>query len=147
MPIRITAQKLKFSTKDFFSECDIIRRKLRILSHLLNKSLIEKFIFCAVDKLHLPLSYKEKIIMKIGETEIKSSNCVNLLGIKFDDKIIFNEHIHYITDNASRRINTFPSLAPYMNESKKHIIINSFFLVTVLLSSTCVDILRPYSEQ
>ena len=131
MPIRITAQKLKFSTKDFFSKCDQIRRKLRIFSHLLNKYLMENFIFCAVDKLHLHLIFKERIIMKIGETEIKSSNCVNLLGIKIDDKIIFNEHLHYITDNASRRINTFPSLAPYMNESKKHIIINSFFLVTV----------------
>ena len=131
MPITITTQKLKFSTKNFFSKCDQIRRKLRIFSHLLNKSLMENFIFCAVDKLHLYLSYKERIIMKIGETEIKSSNCVNLLGIKIDDKIIFNEHLHYITDNASRRINTFPSLAPYMNESKKHIIINSFFLVTV----------------
>ena len=92
---------------------------------------MENFIFCAVDKLHLYLSYKERIIMKIGETEIKSSNCVNLLGIKIDDKIIFNEHLHYITDKTSRRINTFPSLAPYMNESKKHIIINSYFLVTV----------------
>ena len=131
MPIRITAQKLKFSTKDFSSKCDQIRRKLRILSHLLNKSLMENFIFGAVDKLHLPLNYKERIIMKIGETEIKSSNCVNLLGIKIDDKIIFNKHLHYIADNASHRINTFPSLAPYMNESKKHIIINSFFLVTV----------------
>ena len=131
MPIRITAQKLKFSTKNFFSKCDQIRRKLRIFSHLLNKYLMENFIFCAVDKLHLHLIYKERIIIKIGETEIKSSDCINLLGIKIDDTIIFNEHLHYITDKTSHRINTFPSLAPYMNESKKHIIINSFFLVTV----------------
>ena len=34
--------------KDFFSKCDQIRRKLRIWSHLLKKSLIENFIFCAV---------------------------------------------------------------------------------------------------
>ena len=39
---------MKFSIKDFFSKCDEIRRKLRIWSHLLKKSLIEKFIFCAV---------------------------------------------------------------------------------------------------
>ena len=36
-----TAQKMKFSIKDFFSKCDQIRRKLR-------KTLIENFIFCAV---------------------------------------------------------------------------------------------------
>ena len=40
-----TAQKLKFFTKDFFSKCDQIRRKLRIWSHLLKKSLMENFIF------------------------------------------------------------------------------------------------------
>ena len=44
----VTAQKMKFSIKDFFSKCDQIRRKLRIWSHLLKKSLMESFIFCAV---------------------------------------------------------------------------------------------------
>ena len=43
-----TAQKMKFSIKDFFSKCDQIRKKLRIWSHLLKKSLMENFIFCAV---------------------------------------------------------------------------------------------------
>ena len=43
-----TAQKMKFSLKDFFSICDQMRRKLRIWSHLLKKSLTENFIFCTV---------------------------------------------------------------------------------------------------
>ena len=43
-----TAQKMKFSIKDFFSKCDQIRSFLRIWSHLLNKSLMVNFIFCAV---------------------------------------------------------------------------------------------------
>ena len=43
-----TAQKMKFSIKDFFSKWEQIRRKLRIWSHLLKKSLMENFIFCAV---------------------------------------------------------------------------------------------------
>ena len=45
---RYTAQKMKFPIKDFFSKCDQIRSFLRIWSHLLNKSLMENFIFCAV---------------------------------------------------------------------------------------------------
>ena len=40
-----TAQKMKFSINDFFSKCD------QIHSHLLKKSLIENFIFCAVTPL------------------------------------------------------------------------------------------------
>ena len=43
-----TAQKMKFSIKDFFSKCNQIRSFLRICSHLLKKSLMENFIFCAV---------------------------------------------------------------------------------------------------
>ena len=39
---------MKFSIKDFFSKYDQIRRKLRIWSQLLKKSLMENFIFCAV---------------------------------------------------------------------------------------------------
>ena len=43
-----TAEKINFPIKDFFSKCDQIHRKLQIWSHLLKKSLMEKFIFCAV---------------------------------------------------------------------------------------------------
>ena len=43
-----TAQKMKFSIKHFFSKCDQNRRNLRIWSHLLKKSLIENFVFCAM---------------------------------------------------------------------------------------------------
>ena len=46
--IHTPAQKMKFSIKYFFSKFDQIRRKLRIWSHLLKKSLIETFIFGAV---------------------------------------------------------------------------------------------------
>ena len=37
--------KMKFSIKDFFSICDVIRNFLQIWSHLLKKSLLENFIF------------------------------------------------------------------------------------------------------
>ena len=43
-----TAQKIKFSIMNFFSKCDQILSFLRIWSHLLEKSLMENFIFCAV---------------------------------------------------------------------------------------------------
>ena len=41
----VTTQKMKFSIKDFFIECEQIQSLLRIWSHLLKKSLIENFIF------------------------------------------------------------------------------------------------------
>ena len=47
--IFISAQKMKLSIKDIFSKCDQIRSFLWIWSHLLKKSLIVNFIFCAVN--------------------------------------------------------------------------------------------------
>ena len=44
----LTAQRMKFSIKDFFIKCDQTRSLLQIWSHLLKKSLMENFVFCAV---------------------------------------------------------------------------------------------------
>ena len=46
---QINTQKMNFSVKNLFSKCEHIRIKLRIYSHLLNKSLTENFIFCVVN--------------------------------------------------------------------------------------------------
>ena len=46
--VTITAQKIKFFITDFFSKCDQICSFLRMWSHLLKKSVMEKFIFCLV---------------------------------------------------------------------------------------------------
>ena len=56
---------MKFSIQDFFSKCDQIGYKLRIWSHLLKKTLMENFIFCAV---WLPLkSQKLKLARVLRE--------------------------------------------------------------------------------
>ena len=56
-----TTQKIKFSIKGFFSECDQIRKKLWIWPRLLKKSLMENFIFCAV--VNTPLSFAISLIL------------------------------------------------------------------------------------
>ena len=45
LPAKDTAQKMKFSIKDFFSKCNQIRDFLRIWSHWLKKPVMENFIF------------------------------------------------------------------------------------------------------
>ena len=67
---------MKFSIKDFFSKCDLIRRKLLIWSHLLKRSLMENFIFCAVSILELVI--------------LAASVFVLLDELKFYNSIIFN---------------------------------------------------------
>ena len=57
-----TAQEMKVSIKDFFSKCDQIRSFLRIVSHLLKKSLkMKDFNFCAVP--NTPLKSALKVLL------------------------------------------------------------------------------------
>ena len=46
--VKFWNEKINFPINDFSSKCDQIRCKLRIWSHLLEKSLMENFIFRAV---------------------------------------------------------------------------------------------------
>ena len=72
----ITAQKMKFFIQDFFSKCDQIRTFVGIWSHLLRKSLMKNFIFCAVYTAYLYL--------------VKQKSHVRLFGIvpRFDHFVI-----------------------------------------------------------
>ena len=54
-----------FSIKDFLKKIDQIRRKLRILPHLLKKSLMGNFIFCAVLSIFCVLDENGKPSKKI----------------------------------------------------------------------------------
>ena len=90
-----TAQKMKFFIKDFFSECDQICSKLRIRSHLLSKSLMENFIFCAVS-----LTYKLRT-----RNWLKAFNFhVSPTVLIFSSKISQNNQTHFknLTTNAIR---------------------------------------------
>ena len=48
MVASVPVKKMKFSIEDFFRNSDQIRMKLRHWPHLLKKSVMENFIFCAV---------------------------------------------------------------------------------------------------
>ena len=53
---------MKFSINDISSKCNRIRKKLRIWLHLLDKTLMENFIFCAVE--HETQSIVQRSIQK-----------------------------------------------------------------------------------
>ena len=69
---------MKFSSKDFFSKCDQIRRKLRIWSHLLKKSLMEILIFSQCVELFWNfslwfLSVKKQLLSSLISSRFKTS--------------------------------------------------------------------------
>ena len=79
------------------------------------------------DKCHLIISKNENISMYIGPFEIKNTSCEKLLRIKVDSRLNFNEHLDGIIKKASRLINALSRITPFMNISKRHIFMNSFF--------------------
>ena len=60
---------------DFFSKYDQICRKLRICSHLLKKSLMENFIFCAVER-------EQKLVIYSHEKESSKGVLMQILPVK-----------------------------------------------------------------
>ena len=78
-----TAQKMKFFIKDLLSKYYQIRKKLRIWSHLLKKSLMENFIFCAVKKQRvassLELSLEKSLDRDVFKDSLKSKDYILIL--------------------------------------------------------------------
>ena len=65
--------------------------------------------------------------MHICPFEIKNTNCEKLLGIKVDSRLNFIEYLDGIIKKASRKINASSRITPFMNRSKRRILMNSFF--------------------
>ena len=84
-----TAQKMKFSIKDFSSKCDQIRSFLQIWSHLLEKSLLENFIF--VQKNIEPVAnFSQELglnILNFESVKIKVTPCQIFLFCDFSRQI------------------------------------------------------------
>ena len=82
-----TAQKLKFSIKDFFSKCDQISPLLRIWLCLLKKSLMENFIVCKLTNI-LETTVSQKISTKLlgsrGSASPSNQNLIKMHMLQVD---------------------------------------------------------------
>ena len=83
------------------------------------------------DKCHLLVSTSNKVKVRIDNFDIRNSKCEKLLGVKFDHKLTFDEHISELCKNASRKIHPLVRVTPYMNISKRCILMNAFFYITI----------------
>ena len=65
------------------------------------------------DKCHLLVSANNTTKIKLGNFDITNSKSEKLLGVKFDHKLSFDNHIS--EQKASRKIHAMPRVASYMN--------------------------------
>ena len=90
-----TVLKMRFSMKDFFSKCDQIRRKLWIWSHLMKKSLMKNFIFCAVLKSQYNTTASEYVLQTMHLKQNASYFPANIYLFK----VIGNTRKHLLSFN------------------------------------------------
>ena len=77
-------------------------------------------------KCHLIIGKNENVSMHIGPFDIKNNNCEKLLVIKLDSRLNFNEHLDGIIKKASRKVNELSRITPFMDISKRRILMRPF---------------------
>ena len=80
-----------------------------------------------LDKCHALISTTEAFNFQIPETVIHNSYSRKLLGVTFDNKLIFDKHTTTISQNANRKLNALAKANPYMGLQKRQILMNAFF--------------------
>ena len=79
------------------------------------------------DKCHVLLNSQGPNTIKIGNLCLKNSSCEKMLGINFDCKLKFKNHIDEICKKASRKLNALARIAPYVGIRKRRTLRNAFF--------------------
>ena len=69
------------------------------------------------------VSFSDFVNMRVKEYDIKNSEC----EIKYDSKLTFEKHITDICLKASRKTYALARTAPYMDLSKRCMVMNVFF--------------------
>jgi len=81
------------------------------------------------DKFHLLLSdTNDAYSVKIENYTIQNGKCEKLLGIKFDNKLNFDEHVSTICSNASQKLHALARIGNYMTLQQRKIIMKAFIL-------------------
>ena len=71
------------------------------------------------EKCHLLVSANDRVSMYVDGFKIDKSDTEKLLGVKFDKKFTFDDHISDICKKAVRKISALARVTPYMGITKK----------------------------
>ena len=75
------------------------------------------------DKCHLLVINQENLS---GNEDISCSSTVDLLGLKIDDKLNFNEHVSKLCKKGNQKIKALARISKYMNKDKLKLIMKAF---------------------
>ena len=63
----------------------------------------------------------------IDKIQLENILSGKMLGIIIDSKLNLKEHLKEIIKKASRKVNVLSRITPYMNLTKRKLLMNSFF--------------------
>ena len=78
-------------------------------------------------KCHVLLSTDRQVHVNIGNAKIENTQNEKLLGITIDSKLSFDKHIQQICSRTSAKLKALARIAPFMDITKRKILINAFF--------------------
>ena len=98
---------------------DGVIKSLEEASEILFKCFSDNLMKINADKCHLLVTTNNTVKIKTGNFDITNSKNKKLLGVEFDHKLSFDDHISEVCKKASRKIHALWRVALYMNISKK----------------------------
>ena len=78
------------------------------------------------DKCHLLVINQENVSVTLGNEDISCSSTVDLLGIKIDDKLNFNEYVSKLCKKGNQKLHALVRISKYMNKDKLKLIMKAF---------------------
>ena len=108
-------------------DIDGVIKSLDEASEILFKWFSDNLMKINADKCNLLVSTNNTVKIKIGNFDITYNKIEKLLGVKFDHKLCFDDHISELCMKASRKIHALSKVASYINISKRRILMNAFF--------------------
>ena len=81
------------------------------------------------DKCHLlVINHQEDVHVKLGNEKIEGSSSVDLLGIKIDNNLNFNEHVSKLCKKGNQKLHALARISKYLCKDKLKIILKTFII-------------------
>ena len=78
------------------------------------------------DKCHFLVRTSQEISLSVNNFKIKNKDCEKILGVKFDYKLRFDQHITDLCRRASRKIHALARVRPFINLSNRRLLMTQF---------------------
>ena len=115
------------STKNVQENVEDVIDSLERTSVSLFRWFENNLVIVKADKCHFLVSTSQEVSLNLNNFKIKNSDSEKFLGVEYDSKFRFDQHITDLCRTASRKIHALARVTPFLTLTKRHLLMNSFF--------------------